>query len=59
MAPGGSSPPSTTADVRLRDGGQLGHAGMHDPHTGGVDPEGVGHLARDEGGVGVDPGPPP
>ena len=35
-----------------------GTPGMHDPHAGGVGPERVDHLARDEGRVGVDPGPP-
>ena len=51
---GAQRPPRlAVADVR-----QVGHARVDDAHAGGVGPERVDHLAGDEGGVGVHPGPP-
>ena len=42
----------------LGDGRQLGDAGAHHAHPGGIGPERLDHLAPDEGRIGMDPGAP-
>ena len=55
--PGGEAAAGCSG-VALRDEGQVGDPGGHDTHAGRFGAEGLDHLVRHEGGVGVDPGPP-